>query len=110
VRGGSLSEYTVTPEEVGLTRHSADLVPGGDPAFNAEVTREILAGEPGAARDLAVLNAGAAIYAGGVSDSLPAGVAAAQEAIDSGTAALKLGEFVERTHALAGPASATTAS
>ena len=110
VRGGSLSEYTVTPEEVGLTRHSADLVPGGDPAFNAEVTREILGGEPGAARDLAVLNAGAAIYAGGVSDSLPAGVAAAQEAIDSGTAAVKLGVFVERTPALAGPASATTAS
>jgi anthranilate phosphoribosyltransferase len=107
VRGGSLSEYTVSPEELGLARHSADLVPGGDPAFNAEVTREVLAGEVGAARDLSVLNAGAAIYAGGGAATLAEGVEAAQEAIDSGAAAAKLTAFVELTHALAGPATAT---
>jgi anthranilate phosphoribosyltransferase len=107
VRGGSISEYTVAPEEVGLARHSPELVPGGDPAFNAAVTRAIFAGETGAARDLAVLNAGAAIYAGGGAVSLQAGVNVAQEAIDSGAASSKLDEFVERTHALATPATAT---
>ena len=63
-----------------------EAVPGGDPQQNAETARQIFAGEPGAARDLAVLNAGAAIYAGGVADSLAAGVSAAQDAIDSGAA------------------------
>ncbi len=107
VRGGSLTEYRVTPEEVGLARHSPDLVPGGDPAFNAEVTREILAGDPGAARDLTVLNAGAAIYVGGGAQTLQDGVALAQRAIDTGAAAATLTAFVDLTHALAGPASAT---
>jgi anthranilate phosphoribosyltransferase len=107
VRGGELDEYSVTPEQVGLDRHPAESVPGGDPAFNAEITREILAGVPGAARDLAVLNAGAAIYAGGRADSLESGVRAAQDAIDSGAAAAKLGEFVALTHALAGSETAT---
>jgi anthranilate phosphoribosyltransferase len=94
-------EYTVSPEELSLARHSAADVPGGDPAENAAVTRAILAGQAGAARDLAVLNAGAAIYAAGRAETLHAGVGAAQEAIDSGAAAEKLAAFVQRTQELA---------
>jgi anthranilate phosphoribosyltransferase len=101
VLDGTVSEYTVAPEEVALRRHPADDVPGGDPAANAATTREILAGRAGAARDLAVLNAGAAIFAAGAADSLATGVAAAQEAIDSGAAAAKLDAFVARTRELA---------
>jgi anthranilate phosphoribosyltransferase len=101
VIGGRELEYTVTPEEVGLPRHSAADVPGGDPAENAAVTRAILAGRAGAPRDLAVLNAGAAIYAAGEAESLHAGVRAAQEAIDSGRAAAKLEAFVAHTRQLA---------
>jgi anthranilate phosphoribosyltransferase len=100
VEHGELRRYTVTPEEVALQRAPADAVPGGDPQQNAGTTRRILAGETGAARDLAVLNAGAAIYAGGGADSLAAGVLAAQEAIDSGAAASALERFVSRTHEL----------
>jgi anthranilate phosphoribosyltransferase len=100
-------EYTVTPEELSLPRHSAAEVPGGDPGENAAITRSVLAGQAGAARDLSVLNAGAAIYAAGAAPTLHAGVIAAQEAIDSGAAAAKLEAFVERTHALAGQADAT---
>ncbi len=107
VRDGRLDEYTVTPEEVGLKRHPVDAVPGGDATFNANVTRTIFAGEDGAARDLAVLNAGAAILAGGGAATLEAGVIAALEAIDSGAAAAKLDEFVALTHTLAGQSSAT---
>jgi anthranilate phosphoribosyltransferase len=106
--GGTLREYSVTPEELGLPRHPPESVPGGDPAENAATTRAILAGQDGAARDLAVLNAGAAIYAGGGADSLHAGVEVAQEAIDSDAATSKLEQFIDATHQLSGPANATS--
>ena len=101
VRGAALSHYSVTPEDVGLRRAPADDVPGGTPAQSAETARVIFAGEPGAARDLAVLNAGAAIYAGGGADTLEAGVRAAEVAIDTGAAAEAVERFVARTRELA---------
>jgi anthranilate phosphoribosyltransferase len=101
VLDGELKRYTVTPEEVSLERAPAEAIPGGDPGQNADTTRRILAAERGAARDLAVLNAGAAIYAGGRADSLAAGVQSAQEAIDGGAAAAALERFVTRTQELA---------
>jgi anthranilate phosphoribosyltransferase len=97
---GELRHYTVAPEDVGLSPAPAEEVPGGTPAENAETARRIFAGEPGAARDLAVLNAGAAIYAGGGADSLEAGVSAAQRTIDDGAAAATLTRYVSRTHDL----------
>jgi len=102
VRDAELSRYSVTPEEVGLPRSPADAVPGGDPAENADITRRIFAGQRGAARDLAVLNAGAAIYAGGGAGTLAEGVRAAERAIDDGMAASALARFVTRTAELAG--------
>jgi anthranilate phosphoribosyltransferase len=97
VRGGELQEYLVIPEDVGLARYPADAVPGGDPQENAATTRAIFAGEPGAARDLAVLNAGAAIYTGGRAETLADGVVLAQESVDSGAARVKLDAFVALT-------------
>jgi anthranilate phosphoribosyltransferase len=101
VLGGALRRYAVAPEDVGLRRAPAEQVPGGDPVQNAQTAREILAGEAGAARDLAVLNAAAAIYAGGAADSLEAGVRAAEDAITSGAGAEALARFVRRTNELA---------
>ncbi|MGB0096193.1 MAG: anthranilate phosphoribosyltransferase [Solirubrobacteraceae bacterium] len=101
VLGGELRRYSVTPEEVSLQRAPAEAVPGGDPQQNADTARRIFAGENGAARNLAVLNAGAAIYAGGKATSLRDGVRVAQEAIDSGAAAGALERFVVRTRELA---------
>jgi anthranilate phosphoribosyltransferase len=101
VLDGELRSYTVTPEEVGLGRWAADDVPGGDPAENATIAEDIFAGQAGIARDLAVLNAGAAIYAGGGAPSLEAGVRAAEEAIDSGAAANTLERYVAATRRLA---------
>ena len=69
--------------------------PGGDPAENVRITRAILDGEPGAARDIAVLNAAAAIYAGGRAESVADGVRVAREAIDSGAAKRTLERYVE---------------
>jgi anthranilate phosphoribosyltransferase len=99
-----ISEYDVAPEDVGLPTAPADSIPGGDPAQNAEITRRIVSGEPGPARDVAVLNAGAAIYAGGGARSLADGVTAAQAAIDSGAAQAAVERFVAATHRLAGDA------
>jgi anthranilate phosphoribosyltransferase len=97
VLGGELRRYDVSPEDVSLGRAPADAVPGGDPVANAETARRILAGEQGVSRDIAVMNAGAAIYAGGATESLADGVQAAQQAIDSGAAADALGRFVTWT-------------
>ncbi len=105
VSSEGVRSYVVTPEEVSLPRAPAEAIPGGDPAENADTARRILAGEPGPARDLAVLNGGAAIYAGGGAGSLIDGVRAAESAIDSGAATAALDRFVDATHRLAvGPA------
>jgi anthranilate phosphoribosyltransferase len=101
VQGPDIRGYTVTPEEVSLPRSPPEAVPGGDPDQNADTARRVLAGKDGAARDLAVLNAGAAIYAGGVAESLEAGVRAAEQAIDGGAAAAALERFILRTKELA---------
>jgi len=101
VLDGEIRRYAVAPEDVGLRRAPADTVPGGDPAQNAETARAIFAGEPGAARDLAALNAGAAIYAAGGAGTLEEGVRAAERAIDTGAAAGALERFVRRTNELA---------
>src|SRR5213082_3117740 len=60
--------------------------PAGTPEQNAATTRAILAGEPGPERELALINAGAAIYAAGRADSIAHGVQVATEAIDGGGA------------------------
>ncbi|HUZ29024.1 MAG TPA: anthranilate phosphoribosyltransferase [Solirubrobacteraceae bacterium] len=101
VRGDELSRYTVTPEELSLERAPEEAIAGGTPDENAEIARRIFAGEPGASRDLAVLNAGAAIYVGGGADTLAGGVRTAQRAIDRGEAAAALERFVQRTRELA---------
>jgi anthranilate phosphoribosyltransferase len=101
VSGQHIDRYTVEPGEVGLETAPPDAVAGGTPDENAATTRAILAGEDGPPRDLAVINAGAAIYACGRADSLEAGARAAEGAIDDGAAAAALERFVARTGELA---------
>jgi len=96
VTGDSISEYTITPEEMGLQSYDIEAVAGGSPAENADDLRGIVTGEvDGAKRDIILANAGAAIYVAGVADSHAAGVELAREAIDSGAAAAKLDDLVE---------------
>ncbi len=61
----------------------------------------MLGGDEGAERDLTVLNAGAAIYVGGLSDTIEGGVRLAEQAIDSGAADDVMERFVARTQELA---------
>jgi anthranilate phosphoribosyltransferase len=100
VDGGELRSYEVSPEDVGLARSDPGAIAGGTPDVNAATTRRIFAGEPGPERDLALLNAGAAIYVSGRVDDLGAGVAEAAEAIDSGAATKALDALTELTATL----------
>jgi anthranilate phosphoribosyltransferase len=99
VTGGSVRRYAIVPEEVGLAAAADAADPalaGGTPAQNADITRAILAGEaPAVAGDLALINAGAAIYAAGVAATLAEGVEAARVAIAEGDAAQALERYVE---------------
>jgi anthranilate phosphoribosyltransferase len=88
---GDISEYTLTPADLGLERHDIDAVAGGSPEANAADMQAILEGEKrGAKRDIILANAGAAVYVAGGAGSLEEGVDRAAEAIDSGAAAAKL--------------------
>jgi anthranilate phosphoribosyltransferase len=101
VDGDELRHYEVAPEDVGLPRAQPGDVGGGTPDANADTTRRIFAGEPGPHRDLALLNAGAAVYVSGRVDALADGVAAAAEAVDSGRAAATLEALAALTGELA---------
>jgi anthranilate phosphoribosyltransferase len=103
VNEGELIRYTLTPQDAGieLADPSDPLLGGGLPSQNAEVTHAVFAGEQGAHADLVLINAGAAIYAAGVAESIAEGVEAAREAIGSGSAASALERYVQasRRHA-----------
>lgn len=91
--GGEIREFEIDPASFGLAHTDRSGVAGGDAAANAERTRGILKGEKGAARDIVVLNTGAALLVAGAAASLEEGVQRAAAAIDSGQAAAKLGEL-----------------
>lgn len=87
VEGTEVRQLVVDGAEHGLARASADALAGGDAELNRAIALSVLGGEPGPARDVVVLNAGAALFVAGAASSVGEGVAAAAEAIDSGRAA-----------------------
>jgi anthranilate phosphoribosyltransferase len=101
VDGPELRSYDVAPEDVGLARARPEELAGGTPDENAATTRRIFEGERGPQRDLAVLNAGAAIYVAGQAGTLEEGCRAAEAAIDDGRASAGLERIVEMTQELA---------
>jgi len=90
-----MRSYTIRPEDFGLPRAGLADLRGGSAADNAEIIRRILQGERGPKRDIVVLNAGAAIAAGGKATEISDGIALAQQAIDSGAALGTLNRLVE---------------
>jgi anthranilate phosphoribosyltransferase len=98
---GHVERYDVAAADVGLAPAKPDAIEGGPPERNAAITRAIFAGQAGPERDLALLNAGAAIYAGGKAGTLADGVRAATEAVDGGAAADTLDRYVARSRVLA---------
>ena len=102
VAGGKTEEWFVDATELGLDAAPIDAVAGGEPAENAEVVSGLLAGRAGPARDLAVLNGGAAILVAGGADDLAGGVQKAAESISSGAARDVLEKLAARSRELAG--------
>jgi anthranilate phosphoribosyltransferase len=93
LRDGKVKEYSVDPREHGLAHTDRAAVAGGSPQDNALKIRGVLDGAPGPARDIVLLNAGAALYVAGVTGDLPSGIERARTAIDRGEAARKLAEL-----------------
>ena len=95
VRDGQLRSYTVTPEELGVTRVTLAAIRGGATAAESAVqVREVLDGTPGPRRDMVLVNAGAALMAAGRSQTIQQGMALAAQVIDSGAARAKLAALV----------------
>jgi len=105
LRGGTVSEFTVSPADAGLPVHPFAALAGGTPAENAAALRALLGGAASAYRDAVLLNAAGALVVAGRAEDLPAGVALARESIDSGAARDK----AERLAALTTEAAAVTA-
>jgi anthranilate phosphoribosyltransferase len=97
VTGGGTEEWFVEPGEFGLAAAELKDVAGGSPEENAAASRSVLDGESGPRRDLVLLNAGAAIYVGGLAESLADGVGKATESVDSGDARELLGRLIAAT-------------
>ena len=97
LRDGRIKGYEIRPEDVGLNMCRMEDLKGNDPEENARITEEILEGKGGAKRDIVLLNASAAIVAGGKADTLKEGLVAAAESIGSGAALEKLRALREFT-------------
>jgi anthranilate phosphoribosyltransferase len=96
---GSVSKYILNPEELGLKKYSISQLKGGNSKENARILHNILSGnEGGAKRDCSVLNAAAAIVAGGKTGSLQEAIKMAVCSIESGKALAKLNKLIEFTN------------
>lgn len=94
LENGSIRTFEVTPEEAGLSRVAAEALKGGDASANASALQGVLDGKPGAFRDVALLNAAAAMIVSGRAKTLTEGVAIGREALDSGAAAARLKQLI----------------
>lgn len=95
LKDGKITSFTLTPEDVGLTRSSIEDLKGGDAEHNADALRHVLGGKPSAFRDAAVMTAAAALVVAGKAASLKQAVVVAQKAIDSGAAEAALTKLVK---------------
>ena len=98
---GLFETSQIAPEDVGLTRQPREAIRGGSPSDNARITRAVLSGERGAARDIVLFNAGAGLWVSEQVLDIASGVELAAELIDSGRALATLEQLIERSQAIA---------
>ncbi len=84
------SEFTLDPGQYGIRTSRVEDLMGGAPAENARIIEDLLRGLRGPRRDVTLLNAAAGLVVSGVAASLAAGLAKAEESVDSGAAHRKL--------------------
>jgi len=102
LRDGQVREYELLPGEFGLPMADLRAIRVDSPHASKAMLLAVLEGEAGPARDIVLLNAGAALYVAGVAVSIAEGIEKARLAIDSGAARAKLDEYVTVSRALAG--------
>lgn len=95
LKNGSISTYYITPEQFGLTRGSLSDLAVTDAQSSLVIMQAVLNNQAGTAKDIVLLNAGAAIYAANLADSLQAGIKKANQVIENGTALAKLQTLIE---------------
>jgi len=97
--GCDIAPFEVDPSAFGMPFATAEALKGGDAAFNAAIIKHIFAGQSGAARDIVLLNAGAALWVTRKAESIGDGIAMAADAIDSGKARQTLAALISFTQA-----------
>jgi anthranilate phosphoribosyltransferase len=97
-RDGRVNTFYLHPADVGIAKATPAALRGGDAGENAAIARAVLAGQPGAPRDIVLLNAGAGVLVAGMVTRLEDGVAMAAEAIDSGRALASLEQLRTLSH------------
>jgi len=102
LRGDEVFEYELDPRELGIARYRGDALRVNDAAESRARVLEALDNRPGPVRDIVLLNAGAALYAAELADSIKEGVELAREALASGAARTRLDEFAAATRRIAG--------
>ncbi|MBT3699276.1 MAG: anthranilate phosphoribosyltransferase [Methylococcales bacterium] len=90
LQNGSVSTYSITPEQFGFQRAPLSTLAVDSIQSSLDTLKKVLRGEPGPAKDIVCLNAGAAIYAANLTDTLDSGIQKAQHIIDNGVAFEKL--------------------
>ncbi len=98
LRNGTIREYTLNPEDFGFCMTNIGEIRGGTAAENAAIIRDILKGGKGPKRDIAVLNAAAALVVAGIAKDMKEGVQKASESIDSGKAMKILEDLIAFTN------------
>ena len=101
LKDGVIIDYVLNPADFGLSQAPLSAIRAESADVSRQFLLDVLAGEPGPARDIVLLNAGAAIYTAGVAGSLADGVRAAAAAIDSGAARVKLDALVKLSQNIA---------
>jgi len=104
LNGGKLHEYEIHPEDYGLSMAGSQNLRVADAQESKARLLEALDNRPGVAREIVVLNAGAALYAANVAGSIGEGIAKARQALESGAARRKLDQFVAATQRVSGKA------
>ena len=99
LKNGEIREYDIHPEDFGMAMASNRALRVDTPEESVAMLRGVLEGQPGAARDIVLLNAGAALYAANVAGSIGEGIERARAALDSGAAQARLAQFIAFTQA-----------
>jgi len=99
LKNGQVQEYIINPQQFGLGLHDVASIKVSDASTSKAMILDVLAGKTGGAREIVLLNAGAAIYVAGLATNLQEGIATAAEMLDSGKALQKLQQLIAMTNA-----------